>query len=776
MKLIRLARKSLFTKIAIFYFILGFLPLMILMFWAFTTSNKSLTSHLENNVLELIKQKAAYTGLKLYTVENLMHNISNVEEVVNSLKNEPDNLSIIQKITVEEKIGHILGSFVSIEGIESIDIISRNMNRYQNKNTTIHTDIVNQASIENLLNENNENEYKIFWHGVKPNLDNKSQYSLVASKKLMYYDKEKQAKEYLGLLIVHFSLDELTFEADNTLINENFRHFIVDNNGKIVYSDISKDIGSGFKTINDIEKNRIHNFDKMDIKGGKQLILKHNLSKYNLKFFTFIDNKYLWYSKFNLVKVSLFGIISILLFSAFMFYIFSKKILFPIREIKDYFVDITNNKSDYKRHIRVTSHDEIGELQRWFNSFLTNLGEKEIYAKELKVQKELAEIANKSKDNFLASISHELRTPLNGVISVSQLLNETDLSKQQEEYVDIVQQSSTILYSLINQVLDFSKITANRLDLSVKTFNIKDLLVKLTNLVQLECKTKNLQFIINDSVQDKLYVEADELAIQKVLLNLLNNSVKYTNKGFVKFDINIIEKSTDYVSLSFSVSDSGIGIPKDKQESIFEAFEQVDNSLSKKVSGSGLGLSIAQQLTKLMGSEIELVSPNPNLTNMPDMIGSVFQFKLKLKLARQVTEKVTSKKSDILKTYTASQQLSCLIVEDNVINQKIITSILHRYNIKTQIANNWTECLSILIGHHFDYIFMDIQMPEVTGIELTKMVREKDIDCPIIAVSGNVIDSVQDAAFSSGMNGFIGKPIKISEIEDMLVKFLPPSN
>jgi CheY-like chemotaxis protein len=258
------------------------------------------------------------------------------------------------------------------------------------------------------------------------------------------------------------------------------------------------------------------------------------------------------------------------------------------------------------------------------------------------------------------------------------------------------------------------------------------------------------------------------MALQKILINLLGNSLKYTPTDTIVFSLKELEKNDSMVKIRISVADTGLGIPEAKKTSIFEAFEQVDGSLSKKISGTGLGLSIAQQLSYLMKSEIKVISPNPNIPVNSESPGSVFYLDLNLYLSKNIKGNNLEKEQVI---NTLQLNARSLVVEDNVINQKVISAILKKFGVQVDIASDWRECLTLLETNSYDYIFMDIQMPEVTGFELTKMIRKKGIKTSIIAVSGNVIDGVKDYALKVGMDDFVVKPIKSSEIARMLVKY-----
>lgn len=758
---------SIILRFISIFVILGIFPILILMVWAIYGSNKMMMNHLKYNVFELIIQKAEYTSLQLGTVENLMNNISNVESVIVSLREESDTLTIYQKLKIQANIGYVLAGYINLEGIESIDIFSHNSNRYHFGSSLIKSNEKSQADFLRILKENTNNNSEIVWHGVNKNFDNPEKYSLIASRKLSYFDNNTMKESYIGLIVVHYSLASISknFTGD---FSKKFSSFIVDSKGNIILAPDSEFIGSDFKAINDISKDRLHNYDRLKFAGNDALLLKYNLEDYGLRFFTFISNKYLWHTQFDSLKISLIGLITIIIFSLIIFYIFAKRILFPIKELTEAFVDISKNRYDLNAQIQITTIDEIGELQMWFNVFVKNMQEKNKYAIELQAQKDVAEIANRAKDNFLASISHELRTPLNGVISVSELLAGTPLTPEQTEYIEVIQQSSDILYSLINQVLDFSKISAQKLLLSSNNYDLIQLMNKIANIYSVQTKIKGLNFKYEKLPYEKLFVHHDEMALQKILINLLGNSLKFTNSGEIIFSIQELAKDDASIKIKISVSDTGLGIPDLKKRAVFEAFEQVDGSLSKKISGTGLGLSIAQQLSYLMKSEIILISPNPNIQDDSNNPGSIFYLELTLSLSSQDYESCYDNEDT---SNSFDKNTKCLVVEDNLINQKVISAILHKLGVRVDISSNWRECLEFLKNTNYDYIFMDIQMPEVTGFELTKMIRDNGNKTPIIAVSGNVIDEVKEHAMKVGMDDFVVKPIKSSEIKKVLIKY-----
>ncbi|MBE8724359.1 GAF domain-containing hybrid sensor histidine kinase/response regulator [Flavobacterium hungaricum] len=365
---------------------------------------------------------------------------------------------------------------------------------------------------------------------------------------------------------------------------------------------------------------------------------------------------------------------------------------------------------------------------------------------ELDKQKKIAEKAVFAKDSFLANMSHEIRTPLNSIIGFTDLLAQTNLDEVQSEYINNVQIAGENLLLIVNDILDLSKIESGNLTIDAEPFNLKKTLKHVYNLLKVKVQ-KDVEFNLYLDADLPEMVVGDQGRLNQILVNLIGNALKFTKEGEVTASVKKVDETESSYSLKFSVKDTGIGIQKSKLKTVFDRFTQAEETTTRTYGGTGLGLNIVKQLIELQQSEIHVKSELNR--------GSEFFFTLTYKKATQSqsTLKMPSK-NDL-------GQLKILLCEDNVLNQKLVRSVMNNFGFELDTAVNGEEGIELLKANKYDLVLMDLQMPVKDGYQTTEFIRnEMNLDIPIIAMTAHSLVGEQERCFKVGMDAYVPKPFK----------------
>ncbi len=388
-----------------------------------------------------------------------------------------------------------------------------------------------------------------------------------------------------------------------------------------------------------------------------------------------------------------------------------------------------------------------------------------ILSREERKAREEAEQANKAKSVFLATMSHEIRTPMNGVIGMASLLAETNLTRQQREYNATIRSCGESLLSVLNDILDYSKIDSGKMEIEQQDFDLRHCIDEVLDLFYEKAVQSGLTLTCRIDEGVPPHIVGDALRLRQVLINLVSNAVKFTHRGEINVGVSVLGRDiSGALDLAFEVRDTGIGIPDEKIGMLFKSFSQVDSSTTRKYGGTGLGLAISEKLVLLMGGKITVQSRIGE--------GTIFTFTIRTRPGVYSAVPVKTGQRVMDKEFAGAFPFRMLVAEDNLINRQLILHILGNLGYAPDFVENGGEAVAAAGQKTYDLILMDVQMPEMDGLEATQLIRGSDRRQPvIIALTANAMRGDREECLQAGMDDYISKPVRLDELMELLEKW-----
>jgi signal transduction histidine kinase/CheY-like chemotaxis protein len=779
----RVPRLGITGKFLLYLSLIGIVPLVVVGWSSYRISRATLQQEASDYTQELVEEYAQHVDRLCADMEGLIGTILGAEEIRRVIEAREPPRDDYDQLATQAKLGSVLGSYTRIEGLVSIGIFTEG-GAYYHVGDTFGAELVREDVRDAIFARAATENRQVVWTGIEDNINASSRHQKVLTAVRALKDLQGDAEHTLAHLLINYDPESLHRRFERVALGDGGFLMIIDRAGRVVYHPDRSQLGLRANPAL-VQRLQARQGRLVETFGGERMsVIYHRAERSGWLVIGFVPVESLAAPALPIRDNTVLMVALAALFAVIVAFLFSRGVVVPLRRLTAVFQQIQDGSIDWNMRFEAGRRDEIGELMRWFNTFLDNLEAKRRTDEELVHAKEAAEAANLAKSAFLANMSHELRTPLNGIIGMTTLALGTELTDEQREYLSTVQASGSWLLSLVNDILDYYKIEARRLELESCPFRLRDELDAVLRTLALLAHEKGLELAcdVEPDVPDALAGDVRRLA--QILINLVGNAIKFTDHGEVVMSAGLESSAGDTVALHVAVRDTGIGIPADKQDIIFDVFAQGDVSTTRKYGGTGLGLAISSRLAEMMGGRVWAESTPGQ--------GSTFHVVVRMARAGEVPETSSAAPGepralpDLAEgsaAAIASREIRVLAVDDNQSAGRVLAGMLRRLGMSPVLADSGQAAVHALEraaaeGHAFDLVLLDARLPEIDGFAVAERITR---DAATALASARQIimmlpldDLGADVARCQalGLSGHLTKPIRRAELEQTITTAL----